>query len=266
MSRIRLMMLSLLAVFAMSAVASASASANEKCPPHEGPKPTEEVELCIKGEEAGSPNEHLPVPFVSVKTATTTSKLEVTGGPKLECKKASNKGQFDKENGNIIDNDHSVEVSDLYITFTECKVTNNSKTEEKCAVHSPNSADGTIVVSGGTTGKIPPELNPDDGLDGRFLTGNPAEITLEPSNSTEPFVVIVIGNKAGTCPFTAGSFNVTGKQKCKVVTPETQAVIHKLKCATTESELTFGTSSVAVFEITEDVELQSTELWGLIKS
>jgi hypothetical protein len=276
-TRIRMILLSLLSVFAVSAVASASASAVVfECGKTEGHvEEGGDVALC-KGTpyvEVGSPSEHAPVPFTSKKTAATTSKLEVTGGPTIVCTAATNTGEFDISNGNIKDETgKSPDASDVYITFTVCKITNTLETEAKCSVNSPGRADGTIIVSGGKTGRIPPETSPDDGLDG-ILTGagsaNPVPIQFAPSATGEPFVVIEIGNKNGECPFTPGKFNVTGKQKGKtengIVKSCESAVVHKLVFPPTESELKFG-SKEAKFELTEDVELTSKEVWGLCPS
>jgi hypothetical protein len=263
MTRIRLIMLSLLAVFAISAVASASASAVTECETVGAPvEPGGDIALCIQGKEVGSPTEHAPVPFISKKTTATTSRLTVAGGgPIIECTAAANKGEWDIRNGNI-KNSENVEASDLVITFTGCKIVNSVNTREKCTVNSPGSPDGTIVVDGGG-----------DGLDGFFPNAsesNPVPITFEPSQG-EVFVIIKIGNKNGTCPLPTGEFNIKGKQKAKTGTSTADACqsrqVHTLKVLATESELKFGASeTAATFELTEDVELTSKEAWGLCDS
>jgi hypothetical protein len=278
MTRIRLIMLSLLAVFAVSAVASASASAVVyECGRTSGTEAEIEqggdVALC-KGTpyvEVGSPTEHAPVPFTSTKTVGTSSKLEVEGGPTIVCTAATNTGEFDNsgpfgESENI-HNSRTPDASDVFITFTVCQITNTAATKEKCTVHSPGSPDGTIVVSGGKNGNTT-----DDGLDG-ILTGaataNPVPIQVEASKSGEPFVIIEIGSKSGTCPLPTGKFNITGKQKGTTGTSTADAcaarTVHTLTFLPSGSELKFGTSN-AKFELTEDVELTSKEVWGLCPS
>ena len=79
MARIRLMLLGVLAVLAVGALASTSASAAE-C---EASKEGGDVALCIEGKEAADG----AYPFTSVKKAGTPSELNVNGGPRIECEK-----------------------------------------------------------------------------------------------------------------------------------------------------------------------------------
>jgi hypothetical protein len=267
-NRLRVLLVSLLAVFAVSAVASASASANDKCHPHEGEKGNVDFELCIENEEVASPNEHVPIGFTSTKKAATKSKLEVKEGPLLECTAANNEGQFDKKNGNIKDDNTSVEVSDLIIVFTGCKVKNTATTEANCEVASP--AKEEIRVEGEAKEGI------FDQLDGRFLKVN--EIEFYPSfngkgnelkDEGEVFVEITIKNVVGKeCVFKIAKAKVTGTQKCTVTAPETEAVEKELVCATTGSKLTFAAKE-AKFELTELVKLKEPFLgknWSIVSS
>jgi hypothetical protein len=255
-NRLKVLLVSLFAVFAVSAVASASASA--ACPD----SPTEgDVALCKGGlEQEGN------YPFESEKTAATASKLEVAGaGPIIKATVAKNTGQFEQDPGPPIES--NLHISDLSVVFAGAKVTNTVNSETKCKVNSPGNADGYITVTGGKTG----DPSKDDLLDGVFTGASTEAITIEPSEETEAkkiFVVIEIGNKNGTCPFATGKFNVTGKQKGKLVgaqCPGTDAVTHKIEFLPTESELKFGTS-VATFELTEDVKLVGGEAFSLCPS
>jgi hypothetical protein len=126
MSRLKVVLLAAFAALAIGAVASGSASA-EECKAGEA---TGDVALCIEKEEVGSVSAHAPVPFTSKKKAGSLSKLEVTNGPTIKCGTAANTGEFDMANGNIVETPgKSVEISDLSITFKECKVTNSKTTE-----------------------------------------------------------------------------------------------------------------------------------------
>lgn len=259
MRRVRLILLGLLALFALSAVGSASASA-EECPP-DVLKDGKDVALCIEKVEIGSPSEHEQVTFTSSKKPETLSHLNVENGPKIACKKAENTGEFDTTNGKV--KDSTLEVSDLRITFSECKVTNTAATEADCAVTEP------IVVEGGTG----------DNLDGFFTpVGNPGKLKFEPSEETEVepgvfrkvFTRITIKTVAGkpACAFPFTAALVVGEQECKVLNPEVEAVTKELECTDAESKLTFA-GKKAEFLLTENVALSGANLgkkWALVAS
>jgi hypothetical protein len=256
MSRVRLIMLSLFAIFATSAVASASASAarTEPCEKAKGPP-----QLCIEGKEAGSPNTE-EIPFTSKKKAATKSRLTVTGGPIIECAKAANEGQFEATETPKAP-EVSPEISDLIITFSECKVVNNAETEAKCEVGHRNAANefipGVIIVDGGSG------FGTGDRLDGPLL--NTKEVTFAPSEGTL-FTKIAIKSKTGvTCPVLAGNFNVTGTQTCTLPESEVEKAVHGLVCAATGSKLKFG-ENAATFELEEEVELTTKEKFSIIES
>jgi hypothetical protein len=80
MARTRLMLLGVLAVLAVGALASTSASA-AKC---EASKEGGDVALCIEGKEAADG----PYTFTSVKKANTVSEPNVKGGPRIVCEQA----------------------------------------------------------------------------------------------------------------------------------------------------------------------------------
>jgi hypothetical protein len=227
-------MLAALAVFAISAVASASASAarTEVC--DHGTNPLEEAQLCIEGKEAGSPNTET-IPFTSVKKAATTSKLKVTGGPNITCGKAKNGGNF------VAEDSVNVKVTALTVEFSECKVTN---AEAECTVVEP------IVANGGGSG-IKGEI-PNSGT-------TPKQINFSPTTGTE-FATVTVESKPGqVCGFEAVA-KVTGKQKCELPTSttETEATKHEVICKEAGSELKFA-GKEAKFELTEEVELAGTE-------
>jgi hypothetical protein len=238
----RLIVLSAFAGLAISGVVSATAQAErtEPCAKAEGI----EIQLCIEGKEAGSPNTET-IPFVSKKVPATVSKLEVAGGPTIECQKAENEGQFE------VADSVAPSVSDLLITFSECAVVNNAETRADCEV-------GTIIVDGGNADGT------GDRLDGTFP--NPREITIAPSEGTT-FTKITIKTVAGkpACTFATLATKVTGTQKCKLPNGETEAKVHELTCAKSESSLKYA-ALAATFELREEVELTTKEKFSVIET
>jgi hypothetical protein len=117
MSRIRFGLLSVLAVLAVSGVATSSAFAVEKECATKASGESEkgkDVALCIGTKEVTT-----LVPFSVTKKAATESKLEVTGGPTIVCESAEGKGEFDTT-------EPETHVSDIYLKFKgKCEVTNN---------------------------------------------------------------------------------------------------------------------------------------------
>jgi hypothetical protein len=261
MPRFRLILLGLLAALAVSAAASASASAarTEPCEKTTGA----EIQLCIEGKEAGSPNTE-EIPFTSKKKPGTVTRLTVTGGPIIECVKAENEGQFEAADS------VSPEISDLIITFSECKVVNSIQTEENCEVGHRTEAGvfvaGTIIVDGGRG------FGNADRLDGTLP--NTGEVNFAPSEETEVepgikkalFTKIAIKNK-GTklCPLLVGNFNVTGGQKCSLPESEVEKETHLVECADAGSTLKFGENE-ATFKLVEEVTLTTREKFSVIKS
>jgi hypothetical protein len=260
MPRFRLILLGLLAALVVGAAASASASAarTETCEKTTG----SEIQLCIEGKEAGSPNTEA-IPFTSKKKPGPISRLTVTGGPIIECKKAENEGQFEAADS------VSPEISDLIITFSECKIVNSKETEENCEVGHRTEAGvfvlGIIVDGGRGFGNA-------DRLDGTLP--NTGEANFAPSEETEVepgvhkalFTKIALKNKGTkTCPLLLGNFNVTGSQKCSLPESEVEKETHQVTCLDTGSNLKFGENN-ATFELEEEVTLTTKEKFSVIKS
>jgi hypothetical protein len=254
MSRIRFFLLSVVAVLAVGGVASASASA-ETCGVGEQGG---DIALCIQTEEIGSPSEHPAVSFTSkIKPATpaNVATLTVTGGPVIICKKADDKGLIDVKNGGI-KNSNNPEVSDLYITFTECEV-NNAPT--KCEVKEP------IVASGGPNGSE----TLDDGIDGEFLnTSDPTKgMSFFPSQETEVepgvfkklFVKITIKAKTGQSCLFAKTAEVTGSQEVELPEVESEKIEHEVVAKATGSHLLYA-GATATFSLQEVVALAGPNL------
>jgi hypothetical protein len=266
MSRLKLVMLSMFAVLAVSAAASASAFGVEvECTTGATAEKGGDVALCIGKKEVGSPSEHAPVPFTSKKVAATVSELKVEAGPNIVCKKAENTGQFDVGNGNIKEGLPNPEISDLYIEFTECEVTNTAATKANCEVKEP------IVVSGG-----PNESKTlDDGLNGFFTGEITTAVLFEPSQETEVspgvfrklFTKITIKTRAGkpACTLAVAGAEVTGTQTAKIIAPEAETITHEIAAEFSGSTLKFA-GKKAEFKVNEEVELNSKEAYGIFKS
>jgi hypothetical protein len=222
-------MLSMLALFAVGAVASASASAAE-CPDTVKGK---DVAICkttggVKKEVEGT------FTFTSKKKAGTTSELKVENGPDIVCTAAENTGK-------IVATNSSLKITHLVITFTICKVVNTPETEAECKVTEP------IVANGGGT----------EGIEGNWLEEKTSPITFKPAVGTTFAEVTITG--VG-CIFKVAKAKVVGEQECNLVTPETEALNHVIECTFAGSKLKFGAAlNKAEFKLTEEAALSGTE-------
>jgi hypothetical protein len=176
MSRIRTIMLSLLAVFALGAVASASASAAEKPPEFKSAS-----EECVKistltgrytnatctTESATHEGEFDLIPkkhkFTSISEPSYLF-ANATGSFRIRCGKDTDKGEFTS----------AKTVGNVTVTFEECK---GFKGTEECSVKStvPVGPAGTIITNtlSGELGTVAAAEAPDSevGLDLKATTG-----------------------------------------------------------------------------------------------
>src|SRR5450759_22722 len=189
MTRIRLIMLSLLAVFAVGAVASASASA--ACSAEGG----DTAPLyCLNNEkdgQIGTTGLDEGGGEAEFHSAGTTVFTLTAGTIVIECKKETDSGKIFQQDSKICRN------SDVEVVFTECIV----KGFPKCIVQdSVNKKAGTIIVG--------PEIDSE-------LKANAGKIydVLFPSGGeTEPFVTLEILKKGTeTCLVPEGQYPVTGE-------------------------------------------------------
>jgi hypothetical protein len=194
-----------------------------------------EATLCIENQEQTA----------TAKFTSTSgeSQLAVTELGTIVCKKDKNTGEFE-----VLGDSSSVTVSDLAVTFEECEL----KESTTCVV--PN------IVADGVA---------HDGLDGEFiLPGNgnfntEGKVSFFPSDPPETlFAVIKINNKLGKTCLVAGSYNVTGKQKCKLVEPEVEKLTHSIECLEAESELKVG-AKAAKLKSTDEVTLTSEKKYSI---
>jgi hypothetical protein len=228
MTKVKLLVLSMLAVFAVSLVASATASAEmEACKTKTGA----EFVLCVeKPAGSGLLLVETSVGFVSRKVPGTASALEIPELPaKIVCEDATNTGQFDAPVA-----PRGVQILKLVISFTGC-------TEEKegstiCTVAEPittTAINGVFTLVSGTT-----------------------TIAFAPTTGTEFSTVRVNSTTGHTCTAAASSpLKVTGTQECTAPEIETvDRITHVLVCAASGSHLK-AAAKTTTFAIEEEVEL-----------
>lgn len=242
MSRIKILMLGLLAVFAAGAVASASASADEFIVP------------CHKVLTMGTGEWHNSTCTTTSGTKEYTTKLlageaakvvGASGESVLEGEaflvKITIKCKKDKFEGEL----EAAGASKGKVEFTECKVLKPGTTEQlqQCKVKEP------IEFSF---------------LD--QLTGSPVEDEFKPTAANAPvFVEITMEPEAGgKCAIAEmpTKLKVEGTQNCKLPEATSFKVKHEIECTSAGSHLTFA-DNPAKFESTETVELESKGEWKI---
>lgn len=237
MSRMRIIMVSLLAVFATGAVASA-ASAHEFIVPCHGVS----AENTGKGEwnnsactKTGESDE-----YTRKLLAGEVEKVEGIGGESvfqfeygqgvevvIACRQATLEGELE-----------AAGASHGKVAFTECRVLNRKgKRIEQCAV------------------KNPIEFSFKD-----QLVGSPVEEEFKPSYGST-FFTITFEAEGGSCAI-AFTANVEGTWKCELPSAGTMQIKHEMVCQATGSDLEFAGKKVE-FESTESVELKSGEKWAI---
>lgn len=243
MSRIRLILLSLLAVFAVSAVASASASAHRfigsECfkpaiPNNANLKWSTQVK-CEKAMpkmgEAMEPweAEPLAVPAkVEGMSGKSVLKSEVMGVKVfITCEEDTFTGELE-----------AAGASKGEVTFTKCAVLNEKgKQISSCTV------------------KQPIEFKFKDQLVGAL---GAVEDEFSPAVAGTPFVTITI--EGSPCAL-AGPYEVKGTQKCELPEAGVLKEKHEIVCTEAGSSLKLGVEK-ATFESTETVKLKSGKNWG----
>jgi hypothetical protein len=230
MTRIRLVLLGVLAVVAASALASTSASAAE-CP---DTVKGADVALCIEGKEAADG----VYPFTSVKKPNTVFELNVKNGPRMVCENAKNAGEFEVKDAGT----PQLEVSDLVIEFSgNCKVTTN---EPECEVE-------PIVLNGGG-----------DGIDGSITKTN--EMAMKPSTG-KVLGTLKIKSKPGHVCVLSKEATIEGGQIMKLPGSTTETTRHELVAEASGSSLTIS-GIEATFVLTEEMELTSGKVFSLQES
>ncbi len=226
MSRIRLVLLSSMAVLVVSAIGASSAFATftktgEKCTGSGVPT------VCLSGAEKGTELfEATGTETIKNVTAKSPSILKVASlSLEIECKKDEATGTINQTEPLV----KAYSLSKFVLTFSEC------------AVKGAHAAECKVV-----------EPIKTKGLAGTLL--NEKEIEAKPETG-EIFTEIEIGNKTGTCPATIKGINpVKGSQKCTLPKNSEALKAPVLACAATGSSLKFG-SNTATFEGEASFEL-----------
>jgi len=236
MSRMKFILLGLLAAFAVSAAAASSASA-EACHEQAGP----EVTMCVENVEFGSPTTASETFSAKIKP-TTVSILKIPGVITITCKKASTPamgslGEF------VVQDSLNPGVSDLRLEFSECTTT----VAPHCVATEP------IVANGGTLG---------DNLDG--VVESIEKVKFSPSEGTV-FATVNLKSVGGTCAF-VGNNNVSTKNKvagegpeCNLPNIKVENKEHEVVCEAAKSNLEF-LGNAAEFSIEEVVELSGAKV------
>lgn len=209
MSRIRLIMVAMLAVFAVGAVASASALAAsediwEVC--KEGGTEKFETNACAKTSSTGKFSFKKLETGETVKTVSSGSKFVLNKGKttEIECTAVSDKGTI---TGGKPGTDEATEIK-----FTGC----TTPKEKTCKVKSkspPPTRAGTIVVS-----KIPTKLEQRKNAKGEEVVVDNFEQKLV--GTTKEFVTLEFGTEEVEEPAGSGEFVL--KKTCKDFPPTTK--------------------------------------------
>jgi hypothetical protein len=240
-NRIRVLLVSLLAVFAVSAVASASASAHQymRCtekPLGLGPKWDNDVCNTMTKPPAERRWE-----IVSVANGT---KVEGTSGEsilksELDFVKLTIKCSKDTFSGDL---DESGKSSHTVITYEGCALANPAG--ETCEVNA------TL---------------PTNELKDELVTGSGSRLEDKFESEGTHFIEIEIKQKSGKTCTPKGTYPITGSQTCEVdktnAEAETLAADHKIICSTTGSKLKLGPEK-ATYEGTATVGLQGGGNWA----
>jgi hypothetical protein len=225
MSRVKLVLLGMLAVFAVSAAASASASASQaywRCANVGATEGRWHDAQCTK---KGSPEEFATREITSEED-TFSSKVSIlkSATVTITCKVDEGRGKI--ETGG---------KSEGEIKFREC-----STNLEHCAVVEP------IVF------KFTDQL---------LLTSGIEEDEFKATKANETFVEITL---EGTSCALKGTHPVKGSQTCPLPNGEEPLIEHEITCTSAGSKLKFG-SEAATFESTEHVTLAGANKgkdWG----
>jgi hypothetical protein len=244
-SKVKTVLVALLAVFALGAAASASASA-EVCGVGESGG---DVALCIAKEEIASPGKHGKMPFGSKIVAGTVVTLTMTGGPTIVCKTANDEGEFDRGTSGVeLEDSFNPEGSDVKLIFSQCEVA-NAKT--KCEVVEP------IVIDGGG-----------DNLDATFKEADNEHVTFRPSTGTLWTRLTIRAKQQQECALAITEAELTGEQECELPEAAVEKVEHEVKCNTTGSKLKFAgkTYSISFRQLMTLTGANLGKKWSVIKS
>jgi hypothetical protein len=197
MHRIKTVILAIIAVSAIGAVASASASAT--CLEHRS--------LCVEGKQVGTPTKRVTTPFTFVqKTGTSAVITDQYAGTSVSCSVITLTGRDITSGG-------GVELpSPFKIGFEGCTVSTHGEAQPSCKAQV-----ATHALTGTFTG---------------FPTMEP--VKLAPTTGTEFMEVEIHGSG---CVVLWNTWRVQGTQVCSVKQAEVETATKQLVCEASGSEL-----------------------------
>jgi hypothetical protein len=230
MSKLRLLVVGVIAMVAVGIAATGSASAGTLGGTCESGS---FWKVCVES-PAGSGLKLIEgsTTIVGVKEGGA-SILKVTEGPEVSCEKAAATGTINNHGAT-----ENATLEKVVIKFTgNCKVLN---AEAKC--------EAPAEIATLSLGATAPE--------------GPSDLKFAPEGS-EIFAEFTIkSKKEQTCAFAIANGKVTGTQLCVLNGAELDAVTHLLECLATGSSLKFG-GKAATFNLEETIELSETGFAGL---
>jgi len=232
MSRVRLLLLSVFAVFAVSALASGSASAapTDLCPV------AGKLAVCIETSENDLVAETGGGTFSSKGEPGDTSLLEVLLGESalhIECEAVSDTGNYQQT---ILSN--AVRSFGIIIIFTVCSVL--EPLGKKCIVKEP-------IETKPLVGTVADE------------EGESIDTVFTPESGTTFTEIELKNNGTETCPLTiAGTHRVTGEDLCLLLTAKVDTIVHLLECTSEGSRNLLFAEEPTTFLLIDEERLSGT--------
>ncbi len=233
MSRIRFILLSVMAVVVMSAIASATASAHRyvECLKAEAGKGTYEESKCEKAKTGGE-WEKLEIANVKFTGTGGISKLKsslLKAEILITCNKAVYAGELE-----------TAGAGKGEVTLEECSIGNGKEAFLNCEVPNINFKLRGILVESAKS-EIEEEFKPASGT---------------------TFVELVIKNKGEKSCAEKGTFPVQGTQICEFSSGKIFNVTHEIACKPAGSHLAFD-GEVATFESDRSIGTASNDAWAV---
>jgi len=230
MSRVRLLLLSVFAVFAVSALASGSASAapTDLCPV------AGKLAVCIET----SPNDLVAETgggtFSTKGEPEDTSLIEVALGESIihiECEVVNDSGSYQQT---ILAN--AVRSFGIVILFTVCSVL--EPLGKKCKVNEE------LIETKSLVGTVADE------------EGESIDTVFTPETGTTFTEIVLSNNGTETCPATiTGTHRVTGEDLCLLLTAKVDTVVHLLECTSEGSRALLFSEEPTTFLLIDEERL-----------
>lgn len=252
-NRLRVLLVSMLAALAVSAIASASASA--------------EVHWWVETNAGGGASEALAAgkkaefsEFLNVTEATLVSKIKIKGVV-VKCNELTflNKAGTEVEEPNHVNSESFIEGTNggsiAGLQFSGCKVTTPAT---GCKIEPVKPGEDTeditlqeeTAVGVWTQTALTLSLKEEGG-------GGKSFLTFKPKAPAVTFAELKFGNETGCATLKGLTIAVKGETKAEIITPATCAQGHNLKIEENPSKLKVG--GVAVEEFDLEVETEGLE-------